>query len=486
MPVYHTINDPCIAGTIILEGTAYSRVTFVGSGTVISKIVRLIEKAQGGKAKIEEFADRVSAAFVPFVLVTATITLLTWITLCYLGVVPKSWLNGGTVAAFSVKFAVSTLVIACPCALGLAAPTAVMVGTGVGAKNGVLFKGGDVLEITANVDAVVFDKTGTLTEGLCGVEEWGIVGEGEEEEVLVGMWCMEKSSEHPLAKAVVEHCERRLKEIGSKRGEEVHTPEGWRGVTGMGVEGTVENKKVAVGNRAFMGILNVGIPTKVEAQLREMEFKGQTAIMVSVNGVLRAICGISDQLKPDSALAVRTLQSMGVQCWMVTGDNERTANAVGEIVGIPRSNIVSQALPETKVREVSRLQGEGRVVAMVGDGINDSPALVQADVGVAIGAGTEIAVEAASVVLVRSAASDVVVAIELSRAVFSRIKLNFVWALGYNTLMIPVAAGVMYPWWRKALPPWLAGIAMALSSVSVVLSSLHLKLWKNRWRVELA
>jgi Cu+-exporting ATPase len=303
-------------------------------------------------------------------------------------------------------------------------------------------------------------------------------------DVLYYAWCLEVSSEPPLARAVAEHWRGRLEDMGSERGENVHTPEGWRGVTGMGVEGTINKKKVAVGNRAFMELLGVKIPPKVESLLREMEFKGQTAIMVSVDGKLQAICGISDQLKPDSALAVRTLQSMGVQCWMVTGDNERTAHAIGEMVGIPKANIVSQALPETKVREVSRLQGEGRVVAMVGDGINDSPALVQADVGIAIGAGTEIAVEAASVVLVRSAVSDVVVAIELSRAIFSRIKLNFVWALGYNTLMIPVAAGAMYPWWRVALPPWLAGLAMALSSVSVVLSSLHLKLWNNRRRVE--
>jgi len=487
MPVYHVENDTVIAGTVMVEGTAYARVESTGEGTVINKIVRLMEKAQGGKAPIQHFADRISAAFVPFVLGTSTITLIVWLVLSWKGLIPLEWTNGSSYGVFSAKFAVSTLVIACPCALGLAAPTAVMVGTGVGARNGVLFKGGDVMESTAKVDCVIMDKTGTLTEGRCGVEGWTYFGKsGKEEEVFYFAWCLEVSSEHPLAVAVVEYCKKRLEDIGSKRGDSVHTPEGWRGVTGMGVEGTIDRKKVAIGNRAFMKLLNVEVPQKIESQLQDMEFKGQTAILISVDGSLNAICGISDQLKPDSALAVRSLQSMGVQCWMVTGDNERTAHAIGEMVGIPKANIVAQALPETKVREVSRLQGKGRVVAMVGDGINDSPALVQADVGIAIGAGTEIAVEAASVVLVRSATSDVVVAIELSRAIFSRIKMNFVWALGYNTLMIPVAAGILYPWWRVALPPWLAGLAMALSSVSVVVSSLHLKLWRNKWKVQLA
>ena len=380
MPVYHVADDTVIAGTVMVEGTAYARVESTGEGTVINKIVRLMEKAQGGKAPIQHFADRISAAFVPFVLGTSLTTLIVWLWVCWEGWVPREWTNGSSYGVFCAKFAVSTLVIACPCALGLAAPTAVMVGTGVGAKNGILFKGGDVLESMAKVDCIILDKTGTLTMGKCGVEGWKYFGKrGKEEDVLFYTWCLEVSSEHPLAVAVVEYCKKSLEEMGSSKGRDVHTPEGWRGVTGMGVEGKVKGKQVAVGNRAFMslqGVKGVG-GGEVESSLCAMENRGQTGICVAVNGSLVAICGISDQIKPDSAFAVRSLHSMGVQCFMVTGDNERTARAIGEIVGIPEANIVAGALPETKVREVSKLQAKGKTVAMVGDGINDSPALVQ-------------------------------------------------------------------------------------------------------------
>jgi len=309
--------------------------------------------------------------------------------------------------------------------------------------------------------------------------------EGEElNQLLYLVVCAEKSSEHPLALAVVKYCVEKLEK--TTWSDKIYSPPNFKAITGRGVSCVVDGKTVGIGNRAFMKIIKIKVEDSVDGLLAEMENEGKTAIMISVDGVLKAVMGISDQLKEDSGETVKRLQMSGIEVYMVTGDNHRTARAIARKIGLSDHNVVAEALPATKVMKVESLQKEGKVVAMVGDGINDSPALVQADVGIAIGAGTEIAIEAAQMVLVRNCVSDVVVALELSKAVFGRIKLNFVWALGYNCLGIPLASGILYPWILVTLPPSFAGAAMALSSVSVVSSSLLLKFWKPKWRLEAA
>ncbi|GMH68335.1 hypothetical protein TrST_g1650 [Triparma strigata] len=481
MPCLKIKDGDVIGGTVCVEGTCYVIAENVGDDTALSQIVQLMVRAQAVKAPIQQFADNISAVFVPVVLACSLLTFVVWLALTYSGAVPKEWYEDEGELMFSFMFAIATLVIACPCALGLAAPTAVMVGTGVGAKNGVLIKGGDCLEKLAKVTAVVFDKTGTLTMGRPEVATFlDLADMGEEILYLIG--CAEKSSEHPLAVAVVKYCEEKLE---GKR--DLFSPPDFKAMTGKGISCVVDGKDVAIGNRSFLAMRGLVIDEDgdVEKSLVEMENEGQTAILVSVNQKISAIVGIADQLKPDSAETIKRLQMMGIEAWMVTGDNLRTAKAIARKVGLSDENIIAEALPAGKVLKIESLQSEGKVVAMVGDGINDSPALVQADAGVAIGAGTEIAIEAADMVLVRNAISDVIVAIDISKAIFSRIKLNFVWALGYNSCGIPIAMGLFYPIWKVGLPPSIAALAMALSSISVVLSSLHLKWWKPKFRVDI-
>ena len=467
----------------------YMRAVNTGEDTTLSQIVSLVERAQSGKAPVQEYADKISSIFVPIVLGISALTFAIWGTLCYHDKIPASWSVDDNYMILPAKFAIATLVIACPCALGLAAPTAVMVGTGVGAKNGILIKGGEALESASKIDTAIFDKTGTLTKGKPVVKVFepmeGMTKQKELEKLLFLSCCAEKSSEHPLATAIAIYCVSELERYASPLIRKIYSPSEFKAVTGKGISCVVDGSKVDIGNRPFMEISGVRLGEAVERRLVDIENGGLTVIVIAVEGKLKAICGLSDELKSDSPSTIRQLHSMGIQCWMVTGDNARTARAIGKQVGIPDDRIVAGALPATKVKKVDSLQRQGRVVCMVGDGINDSPALIQANVGIAIGAGTDIALESASIVLVRNCVYDVVAAIQLSRATFSRIKLNFLWALGYNTLMIPVAAGAFYSRWHVLLPPWLASLAMALSSISVVLSSLHLKRWKNRWRVEI-
>mmetsp|Transcript_18454 Transcript_18454/g.36929 ORF Transcript_18454/g.36929 Transcript_18454/m.36929 type:complete len:975 (-) Transcript_18454:67-2991(-) len=479
LPVLKIVDGDVIGGTVAVEGTCYIKAENVGDDTALSQIVQLMVRAQGAKAPIQQFADDISAVFVPVVLCCFALTFSVWLLVTYTGAAPAKWYEDQGEFMFSFLFAIATLVIACPCALGLAAPTAVMVGTGVGAKNGILIKGGEGLEKLARVKAIVFDKTGTLTMGKPEVDAFVDLKEMGED-LLYYVGCAEKSSEHPLAVAVVRYCEEKL---DGKRA--LFSPPDFKAITGKGVSCAVDGKAVMIGNRSFMATrgLQVDEAGPVEKRLVEMENEGQTAILVSVDDEICAIVGISDQLKPDSAQTIKRLQAMNVDCWMVTGDNKRTAEAIAKRVGLSEANIIAEALPAGKVIKVESLQSEGKAVAMVGDGINDSPALVQADVGIAIGAGTEIAIEAADMVLIRNAVSDAVVAIELSKAIFSRIKLNFVWALGYNSMGIPIAAGIFYPWWEVSLPPILAALAMALSSISVVLSSILLMWWKPKFRI---
>jgi len=368
--------------------------------------------------------------------------------------------------------------------LGLATPTAVMVGTGVGAKHGVLIKGGEALQHAAKVDAVIFDKTGTLTIGHPIVSDVVRISDSDEtspavttEELLWLTGSLERSSEHPLGSSIVRYVEQTL---GPERtlARPFAEPESFVAMTGRGVSGELDGTPVAVGNRAFMETSSVALPKLAEATMSTLEAEGKTALLVAVRGEAVAVFGLSDMPRPEGRQTVTFLKDMGIAVYMATGDQAVTAAAVGKELGLGPDCVLASASPAEKVQFLKKLQAEGKTVAMVGDGINDSPALAAADVGVAIAAGAEVAVEAADLVLVRDDLVDVVVALDLSRHIFRRIRWNFVWALVYNCLGIPIAAGVFYPWMQVSLPPTVAAIAMAASSVSVVTSSLMLKLYK--------
>lgn len=414
--------------------------------------------------------------------------------LCSSNVVPERWYRdelGEDAATFSLMFAIACLVISCPCALGLATPTAVMVGTGVGARCGVLMKGGETLEQASKIDTVVFDKTGTLTLGKPAVTDFVRIknkryGQSNDDSQDVAdqdylLWLLgslERTSEHPLARAIVSYAEEQLGD--ALNDNPFVQPSNFRGMTGRGASGTIlGNATVAVGNRSFASILGMVIPAQADAEMKRLEEEGKTAILAVVDGKVRAVMGIADELKPDAADSVAYLRDkLGVDVWMVTGDNSRTASAISRRLGISTNRVISEALPAAKLEKVCALQDEGRVVAMVGDGVNDSPALAQADVGMSLGTGAEIATEASDLVLVKGHVTDVCTALHLSRAIFSRIRWNLFFSLLYNSLGIPIAAGAFYPLVHARLPPTVAAVAMALSSVSVVLSSLTLRFYQ--------
>lgn len=473
-------NANVVGGTVAVEGTAYMVVTGVGKDTTLSQIVQLMEHAQMSRVPIQEFADRVASIFVPVVCSIAIISFIIWFVLCSLDVVPQRWYGDQNQSkfTFSFLFGVTVLVVSCPCALGLATPTAVMVGTGVGALNGILIKSGESLQKASTVNAVIFDKTGTLTQGRPCVTDFKTLEAAIDDETLLWyLGTLEKNSEHPLGAAIVSYAEKNIspnKMVSKPFGE----PSAFAAVTGKGVSCSIEKTDVAVGNRSFAESKSWIISEEVERILICLEDEGKTAVIAAVNGIVAAVIGISDEVRKDSSMTIKALKDKGVDVWMVTGDNFRTATSVAKRLGLPHDRIVAESLPATKVNKIKALQSEGKTVAMVGDGINDSPALAQADVGIAIGAGTEIAIEAADMVLVKNEVSDVFVAVDLSTKIFTRIKLNFIWALLYNCLGIPIAAGVFYPWIQVSLPPTVAAVAMACSSVSVVTSSLHLKLYR--------
>lgn len=490
MPVYKTVDSSLVGGTIVTEGTAFMTVERVGRDTSLSKICRMVEEAAASQAPIQLFADKVSSIFVPLVVATSIITFITWISLCSLGVVPEEWYAGGSIVNFSLLFAIAVMVISCPCALGLATPTAVMVGTGVGASHGILIKGGEQLQHASEIDAIIFDKTGTLTQGKPVVSDFlriTNVPEGHEKvkimsdkEVLWILGSLERNSEHPLASAIVSYAEQRIPEKWLQEKPFVD-PSNFIAVTGKGVSGEVESMSLAIGNRAYAQEFHVGLQLteEIEQEMVKIESVGKTAVLAIIDGVVAAVVGISDAMKEDSIPSIRYLrEEKNIEVWLVTGDNTRTASAVADKLGLPMKYVLAEAAPEAKLEKVKSLQREGKVVAMVGDGINDSPALAQADVGISIGSGTEIAAEAADMVLVKGNVADVCSAIDLSRTIFRRIRLNYLWALLYNCLGIPIAAGVFYPIVQVRLPPAVAAVAMALSSISVVVSSLALKLYK--------
>ncbi|OIO24748.1 copper-translocating P-type ATPase [Candidatus Micrarchaeota archaeon CG1_02_55_22] len=448
IPVEKRTGSQVTGGTINKHGAFTFRVTRVGKDTILAQIVKMVEDAQGSKAPIQRFADEVSAVFVPVVVAIALVTFLAW----FFG------LNAGL--AFATVTAVSVLVIACPCALGLATPTAIMVGTGVGAQRGILFKDAVSLEKIHSLDAVIFDKTGTITEGKPVVTDV-LVFSGTKDEVLAWSASLEKSSEHPLAEAVVNAAKSakiKLFEVS-----------GFRAVAGKGIIGRISRKEFSLGSPAFAGS-KLSKPQR--AQVETLEGQGKTVMVLSDGGPLGAIA-VADRIKPSSADAVKRLRAMGIESWLITGDNKRTAHAIAKQAGIV--NVFAEVAPADKALYVKRLQAQGRRVAMVGDGVNDAPALAQADVGIAIGTGTDVAIETGSVVLMKGDVLDVARAITLGRATIAKIHQNMFFAMIYNVLGIPIAAGVLYPFTGWLLSPIIAGGAMALSSVSVVTNSLLLK-----------
>nr|BAD45393.1 putative ATP dependent copper transporter [Oryza sativa Japonica Group] len=490
-PIPKEVSSAVIGGTMNLHGVLHIQANKVGSETVLSQIISLVETAQMSKAPIQKFADYVASIFVPIVITLSMITFLVWFLCGWVGAYPNSWISGtSNCFVFSLMFAIAVVVIACPCALGLATPTAVMVATGVGANHGVLVKGGDALERAQNVNYVIFDKTGTLTQGKAVVTTAKVFSGMDLGDFLTLVASAEASSEHPLAKAIVEyafHFHFFGKLPTSKDGIEQRKEdrlsqlllqvEDFSALPGKGVQCLINGKRVLVGNRTLVTENGVNVPPEAENFLVDLELNAKTGILVSYDDDFVGLMGITDPLKREAAVVVEGLKKMGVHPVMLTGDNWRTAKAVAKEVGI--EDVRAEVMPAGKADVVRSLQKDGSIVAMVGDGINDSPALAAADVGMAIGGGTDIAIEAADYVLVRNNLEDVITAIDLSRKTFSRIRWNYFFAMAYNVVAIPVAAGALFPFTRLQMPPWLAGACMAFSSVSVVCSSLLLRRYRK-------
>ncbi|KAG4188680.1 hypothetical protein ERO13_A08G181300v2 [Gossypium hirsutum] len=479
-PVAKRKGDTVIGGTVNENGVLHIKATKVGSESALAQIVRLVESAQMAKAPVQKFADRISKYFVPLVIMLSFSTWLAWFLAGKLHGYPESWIPSSMDSfELALQFGISVMVIACPCALGLATPTAVMVGTGVGASLGVLIKGGQALEGAHKVNCIVFDKTGTLTVGKPVVVNTRLLKNVVLHEFYELVAATEANSEHPLAKAIIEYAKKFREDEENPAWPEARD---FVSITGHGVKAIVRNKEVIVGNKSLMLENNIVIPVDAQDMLTETESMAQTGILVSIDGEVTGVLAISDPVKPGAQEVISILKSMNVRSIMVTGDNWGTASSIASQIGI--ETVVAEAKPEQKAEKVKELQAEGYAVAMVGDGINDSPALVAADVGMAIGAGTDIAIEAADIVLMKSNLEDVITAIHLSRKTFSRIRLNYIWALGYNILGIPIAAGALFPSTGFRLPPWIAGAAMAASSVSVVCCSLLLKNYERPKKLE--
>ncbi|MBO0423241.1 heavy metal translocating P-type ATPase [Enterococcus plantarum] len=455
MPVEKKVGDNVIGASINKNGSFRFKATKVGKDTALSQIIKLVEDAQGSKAPIAKMADKISGVFVPIVMVLAVLAGLAWY---FLG--QESWV-------FALTITISVLVIACPCALGLATPTAIMVGTGKGAENGVLIKSGDALETTHKIQTIVFDKTGTITEGKPKVTDI-ITANGMEQEALLRLAASaEKGSEHPLGEAIVNGAEEKNLTFAST--------EKFVAIPGHGIEVTIEGSRLLLGNKKLMDDRNISLGD-LGATSDQLAEQGKTPMYIAKDGSIAGIIAVADTIKPNSVPAIKKLHQMGIEVAMITGDNKRTAYAIAKQVGIDR--VLSEVLPEDKANEVMKLQKEGRKVAMVGDGINDAPALAQADIGIAIGSGTDVAMESADIVLMRSDLMDVPTAVELSKATIKNIKENLFWAFAYNTLGIPVAMGVLYLFGGPLLNPMIAGAAMSFSSVSVLLNALRLKGFK--------
>ncbi|WP_294188618.1 heavy metal translocating P-type ATPase [uncultured Clostridium sp.] len=453
IPVEKSVGSKVIGASINKTGFIKYKATKVGDDTALAQIIKLVEDAQGTKAPIAKLADVISAYFVPTVIGLAIIAALGW------------YISGESVV-FSLTIFIAVLVIACPCALGLATPTAIMVGTGKGAENGVLIKGGEALETTYKIETIVFDKTGTITEGKPKVTN--IITKGiSETEILALAASAEKGSEHPLGEAIVKAAEEKnieLKEI-----------EDFKAIPGYGIKVKIANSIIILGNKKLMFERGIDLGD-LQNKSNQLAEEGKTPMFLAVDNEIKGIVAVADTVKENSKKAIEAIHNMGIKVAMITGDNEKTAKAIAKEVGI--DIVLAEVLPEDKANEVKKLQNDNKKVAMVGDGINDAPALVQADVGIAIGSGTDVAMESADIVLMRSDLLDVIKAIQLSKATINNIKQNLFWAFAYNVLGIPVAMGVLHIFGGPLLNPMIAAGAMSLSSVSVLLNALRLRNFK--------
>lgn len=458
MPVSKKEGDEIIGATINKSGLLKFRATKVGKDTTLAQIIKIVEEAQASKAPIQRLADKISSYFVPVVIVVAITSFFFWyfIGSSMFGIQPPF--------VFSLTIFIAVLIIACPCALGLATPTAIMVGTGKGAESGILIKGGEALETAHKLTTIIFDKTGTLTKGEPTVTDIITIGNVDENRLLELATIAEKGSEHPIGEAIVKKSNERKMKVPDASSYET--------VPGKGIKVRYLNKPILVGNRMFMKDNKIETDS-LESQLQKFEEDGKTAVIVVFGKKAIGIIAVADTLKEYSKEAVEELHKMGKEIIMITGDNERTARAIAHQLGIER--VSAQVLPQDKANEVKKLQNTGKIVAFVGDGINDAPALAQADVGIAIGSGTDVAMETGNIVLIKDDLRDVVTSIDLSRYTIKKIKQNLFWAFFYNTLGIPIAAGILYPFFGLLLNPVIAAAAMAFSSISVVGNSLLMK-----------
>jgi P-type Cu+ transporter len=460
IPIDKSTGDEVIGGTINKTGLLKIKATKIGQDTVLSQIVKLVEEARTGKAQMQRLVDQVAKYFVPAIVIIALGVGLGW------------YFIGGIGFTYSLLAFVSVMIIACPCALGIATPAALMMGSGKAAEFGVLFKGGEYLEIASKVNTIVFDKTGTLTEGRPSVTDvYDISGIGQEELLRLAA-IAESGSEHPLGQAVVRE---------AKKGNIIPNPKSSEAIPGQGLRAEYEGHVVLIGTRKLMSEHAIPVPEVVEAKLREFENVGKTAVLVSIDSKLSGIISIADTTKEGAKEAIEALKLMGKEVIMLTGDNERTAKYIGSRIGI--DGVIAQVLPQQKEEVISKLKSEGRKVAMVGDGINDAPALATADLGVAIGSGTDVAKETGGIVLIKDDVRDVVTALELGKRTVAKIKQNLFWAFAYNTGLIPIAGGALVPFLGVGIFGWLpmlAAVAMAMSSVTVVGNSILLGRYKPR------
>jgi Cu+-exporting ATPase len=464
IPVDKSKGEEVIGVTINKSGLLKVKATKVGQDTVLSQIITLVEEARTGKAQMQKLVDQVAKYFVPAIVITAVGVGLGWFFIGSIGF------------TFSLLAFVSVMIIACPCALGIATPAALMMGTGKAAENGILFKGGEYLEIASKVNTIVFDKTGTLTEGRPSVIDIIDLSTIGEKELLRLASIAESGSEHPLGQAIV----RKAKEEGMAI---IANTDSFEAISGLGLRAIHEGHTILVGTRKLMEEANMPVPENVDSTLKEFENQGKTAVLISIDGNLSGIITLADTIKENAREAIDSLKSMGKEVIMLTGDNERTANYIASRLGIER--VIAQVLPQQKEEVISNLKSkEGKVVAMVGDGINDAPALATADLGIAIGSGTDVAKETGGIILIKGDVRDVVVALDLGTKTVSKIKQNLFWAFAYNTGLIPIAGGILVPFLGVGIFGWLpmlAGVAMAMSSLTVVGNSLLLGRYKPKF-----